>query len=294
MGRTTSHGYDADNERISTSYSDGVTPDVTFGYNADGQRTAMTDGTGHSSYTYDSLHRMTSTTNGAGAVVRYAYDLRNLLTGITYPGGANTVTRGYDAAGRLTSIADWRGNTTRFGYDADGNLTKAAYPNHTTTYLDYNRADEIARISARHDDLEFLSFGYRRDQSGQVTSENDGRFGYDPAKGKRLWAAELFCRNIKTTPASHKGVVYVSVESTGISYQWRAVADLNGDGKITTATTATATAPRRPSLRPGMTSRQPPATNTTRRTGSPASASRAGRRRPTPTTATVCGRARRP
>jgi outer membrane protein assembly factor BamB len=57
--------------------------------------------------------------------------------------------------------------------------------------------------------------------------------GYDPANGKRLWAAELLCRNIKTTPVSHKGVIYVSVESTGISYQWRAVADLNGDGKIT-------------------------------------------------------------
>jgi outer membrane protein assembly factor BamB len=57
--------------------------------------------------------------------------------------------------------------------------------------------------------------------------------GYDPANGKRLWAAELFCRNLKTTPVSHNGVVYASVESTGISYQWRAVADLNGDGKIT-------------------------------------------------------------
>jgi outer membrane protein assembly factor BamB len=56
--------------------------------------------------------------------------------------------------------------------------------------------------------------------------------GLDPASGKRLWAAELFCRNIKTTPVSHDGVVYVSVESTGISYQWRAVAD-RGDGKIT-------------------------------------------------------------
>lgn len=57
--------------------------------------------------------------------------------------------------------------------------------------------------------------------------------GYDPATGKRLWAAELQCRNIKTTPVSDKGVVYVSVESSGISYQWRAVADANGDGKIT-------------------------------------------------------------
>ncbi len=57
--------------------------------------------------------------------------------------------------------------------------------------------------------------------------------GYDLATGKRRWAAELFCRNIKTTPVSLDGVVYISVESFGISYQWRAVADPEGTGKIT-------------------------------------------------------------
>jgi outer membrane protein assembly factor BamB len=57
--------------------------------------------------------------------------------------------------------------------------------------------------------------------------------GYDLATGNRKWAAELNCRNIKTTPVSRDGVVYVSVQSCGMSYQWRAVADLNGDGKIT-------------------------------------------------------------
>lgn len=57
--------------------------------------------------------------------------------------------------------------------------------------------------------------------------------GYDLANGKRKWAAELFCRNIKTTPISHNGIVYVAVESQGISYQWRATADADGDGKIT-------------------------------------------------------------
>lgn len=59
--------------------------------------------------------------------------------------------------------------------------------------------------------------------------------GYDLATGKRKWAAELDCRNIKTTPISHAGVVYVSVSSTGISYQWRATADPEGTGKITRA-----------------------------------------------------------
>lgn len=57
--------------------------------------------------------------------------------------------------------------------------------------------------------------------------------GYDLATGKRKWAAELFCRNIKTTPCSLDGVVYISLESFGISYQWRAVADPEGTGKIT-------------------------------------------------------------
>lgn len=57
--------------------------------------------------------------------------------------------------------------------------------------------------------------------------------GYNPTNGKRQWAAELFCRNIKTTPVTEGGIVYVSVESYGMSYQWRATADADGDGKIT-------------------------------------------------------------
>src|SRR5262249_20187778 len=57
--------------------------------------------------------------------------------------------------------------------------------------------------------------------------------GYDLKTGDRKWAAELSCRNIKTTPVVHKGVVYVSLESYGMSYQWRAVAEPKGTGKIT-------------------------------------------------------------
>jgi outer membrane protein assembly factor BamB len=57
--------------------------------------------------------------------------------------------------------------------------------------------------------------------------------GYDPATGRRKWASQLFCRNIKTTPVFVNNTIYVSVESTGISYQWRAQADADGDGRIT-------------------------------------------------------------
>lgn len=57
--------------------------------------------------------------------------------------------------------------------------------------------------------------------------------GYDYDTGERRWAAELFCRNIKTTPVSLDGVLYLAFESKGISYQWRVTADADGDGKIT-------------------------------------------------------------
>lgn len=57
--------------------------------------------------------------------------------------------------------------------------------------------------------------------------------GYDLATGRRKWATQLFCRNIKTTPVFVNNTLYVSVESTGISYQWRAQADADGDGRIT-------------------------------------------------------------
>ena len=81
----------------------------------------MTDGTGTTTYTYDSLGRLTSTTNGAGAAVAYGYDLDNDVTSITYPNG-QVVTQGYDAVGNLTSVRDWLGHTVTFTYDSDNDL----------------------------------------------------------------------------------------------------------------------------------------------------------------------------
>jgi len=60
--------------------------------------------------------------------------------------------------------------------------------------------------------------------------------GYDPADGKRLWQARTLLRNIKTTPVSRDGIVYVSLQSKGIASQWLASIDRadtgNSDNKI--------------------------------------------------------------
>jgi YD repeat-containing protein len=43
--RVTTIGYDPAGETKSVKYSDGVTPNVTYGYDPDGHRVTMTDGT---------------------------------------------------------------------------------------------------------------------------------------------------------------------------------------------------------------------------------------------------------
>jgi len=169
-GRVTTDTYDAANELIGVNYSDGTTPNVTYAYDTDGQRTSMTDGTGTTSYVYDSLHRLTSSTNGAGAVIGYSYDLVGNLTGLTYP-NSQTVTRTYDAAGHLTGVTDWLGNTTNFGYDPDANLTGENYANGVSASTSFNDADQLTSISDTKSGTTLASFTYARDNSGQLTSD---------------------------------------------------------------------------------------------------------------------------
>ena len=57
---------------------------------------------GRSSYgRWDSLHRLTNSTNGAGATVGYGYDLKGQATSIAYPGTTGTVGRTYYEDGQL-------------------------------------------------------------------------------------------------------------------------------------------------------------------------------------------------
>ncbi|MCA1684161.1 MAG: hypothetical protein LC708_03430, partial [Actinobacteria bacterium] len=115
----TTRGYDAANQLKTVTYSDGVTPNVTDTiYDADGQRQSMTDGTGTSTWSWDSLHRLTASVTGAASpggaqAVGYGYDLANHTTSVTYPGPV-TVTRHFDPAGNLDWVRDWSANTTNF------------------------------------------------------------------------------------------------------------------------------------------------------------------------------------
>ena len=169
-GEVTHYGYDAAGRLTGISYSDGTTPDVAETYDADGDRVKLTDGSGTSTFIYDSLGRITSATNGAGATVLYGYDPAGHLTTLTYPNGKN-VTRTYDAAGNLTSVTDWLGHTTHFGYDADSELSEEQYPGDVTARVSYDDADRLAAITDANEGGTIASFNYTRDPVGEVTGE---------------------------------------------------------------------------------------------------------------------------
>jgi RHS repeat-associated protein len=194
--RSTTFGYDDANRLTSISYDSGSPDPVTFSYDADGKRSAMTDSTGTSDYSYDSLGRLTSHTSGAGQTVHYGYDLADELTSIDYPdaltpldtdgpGGQTpvaegTVTRGYDDDGNLTTVSDWLDNTTSFGYDPEGHLTTVTRPNGTSASYSYDANSELASLTDVGGQADYTRSAEGLITNGPVAGQPNQSFTYDP------------------------------------------------------------------------------------------------------------------
>ena len=98
---------------IHYSAPSGITPtsNVTFGYDAAGNRTSMTDGLGTKSYSYNQLSQLMSET-------RTFAD-----PSPPYLNGSYTLSYDYNFAGELKKITDATGMTINYGYDMVGRVT---------------------------------------------------------------------------------------------------------------------------------------------------------------------------
>ncbi|HTT40132.1 MAG TPA: DUF6531 domain-containing protein, partial [Burkholderiales bacterium] len=127
---------------------------TSYGYDAQGNLTSVTDPLGHlTSNLYDALNRLTqvispsASGSASGATVQYQYDGLDQITQVTDPrslatryslDGLGNLTQlqspdsgatssSYDAAGNLISQTDARGVTGTFRYDALNRMTQAVY-----------------------------------------------------------------------------------------------------------------------------------------------------------------------
>ncbi len=170
-GQATVIVYDAADRRVAMVYSDGVTPGVLIGYDNDSQRTVMADGTGVQSWTWDSLHRLSSQTDGAGQTVGYGYDLAGRKTSITYPGTGKVVTLTPDTSGRLHTVADWMTptNTNTFDYDPNSNQTTATFANGVIGTNTYDNADRLMGIQTKKGASTLANWVYTRDNANLLS-----------------------------------------------------------------------------------------------------------------------------
>jgi YD repeat-containing protein len=154
-GATTTFAYN--NRDLSTSITYGVpagvgaTANVSFGYDAAGNRTSMADGLGSVSYGYNTLSRMTSesrTFTGLGTyTLTYAYNLAGELTSITNPWSAQ-VSYNHDKIGRPTSVSGsgYYGVSSyvnSISYRAFGGAKQVAYGNGRTLSLGYDNRRRV-------------------------------------------------------------------------------------------------------------------------------------------------------
>ena len=122
-----------------------ATPNVSFTYDAAGNRTSMTDGAGSVSYVYNKMSQMTSETRTFTDVgsytLTYGYNLGGQLNSITNPWGAQ-VGYGYDKTGRPTNVSGsgYMGVTSyvnSIAYKAFG-LKQMGYNNGRTLSVQYD------------------------------------------------------------------------------------------------------------------------------------------------------------
>jgi RHS repeat-associated protein len=156
-----------------------LTPDVTFTYDAAGNRASMVEDNGTANvritgYVYDDVRRLKQVnfdTDGDANVdetVAYQYNLRGQRTKLTLP-SSRDVTYAYDQRGRLTSLTDWDSHQAQFVYDHANRLVSTERANGLTSRYHYDTAGRLRQLRHTQGKRTLAHFDYEVDQRGNRT-----------------------------------------------------------------------------------------------------------------------------
>jgi RHS repeat-associated protein len=157
-GATATHSYNGRHLVNSISYNapSGVTatPNVSFAYDAAGNRTQMSDGQGTVNYSYDSMSRLAweeRTFNGLPQTFRlsYTYNLNGDLTSVTNPWGSQFAYT-QDVAGQVTKVSgagavSMSNYAEGISYRASGAVKFIQYGNSRQLHINYDGRMRMSR-----------------------------------------------------------------------------------------------------------------------------------------------------
>lgn len=143
-GRTTTLVYDAAHRPTgrNSTQSGAPTIAVTYGYDDLGQRTSMVDPIGTTTWAYNAVGEMTSTTAG-GKTLGFGYDLAGNRTGLTYP-DATVASFTYDGANRLSGLSHPAAGSVAYTYDDDGRVLTEDLPGTDIRTYSYDTGGRLA------------------------------------------------------------------------------------------------------------------------------------------------------
>jgi RHS repeat-associated protein len=148
-GQITRYHYDVTGRLASIDYPHDA--DVSFTYNAAGERTAVLDGRGSSTVSYDARGRVLQSLDADGGAIEYQYDAAgNLLARIS---PSQSLVYAYDARNRLDTVTrtiDGEApSVTRYTYDEDGNRTTMIGGDGTQTEYGYDSRHRLRSLIKR-------------------------------------------------------------------------------------------------------------------------------------------------
>jgi RHS repeat-associated protein len=212
-GVTTTWTYTPANRAATVSYSGSAAHSVSYTYDANGTKTAMTDASGSSSYVYDPFGELTSASNGANQTTGYAYNADGQVTSITFPlpptatwATSDSVTYTVDNADKLTGVTDFTGNKITISNTADSlpsSETLGSTGDTITTA--YDPTDAASAITLKNTASTLVSFTYTDSPAGTILNEADA-----PAspKSPAVYTYDAKGRVTSMTPGSGSTLSY--------------------------------------------------------------------------------------
>ena len=243
-GGSTTYGYDNLDRVTSITYSGTVTPNVTFAYDANGNRTQMIDGAGTVTYAYDNDNRFTGSTRGTAAFV-FGYDLNSNLATETYP-DSTAITYAYTNDEQLASVTS-SSQTTSYGYDPAGNLTTTTLPsgNGYAETRSYDNAGRLINISNAAGSTVLSAFAYMLDPVGNPTETDTSgattattTYGYDSLDRLTSVCLQASCPN-SSDPKTTWAYDNVGNRLTQTNASGTTTSGYNSDDELTAAGSTT-------------------------------------------------------
>lgn len=162
-----SYAYDG-LDRVITTTARNLTAPIRTQYDALGQRTALTDGTGTTRFTYDALGRTTGVSAPGTGQVAYGYNADGQRTSVHYPDNT-TMGYAYDPGGQLHSVTQGSTTLASYAYDGAGRVSQVARSNGATTTYAYDGADRLLDLSTTANGAPVSRFTNQVDRLGNQT-----------------------------------------------------------------------------------------------------------------------------